>query len=74
MQGGAADFFKLMGCYHCFHVACFAPWWRWRVAQPAEVVPLHLQRSVAAPPEDSTGVACPRCRAPIRQHDVAHVR
>ena len=72
----AAPFMKLMGCYHCFHTACFRDWWRWKTAA-AEADdrargprhPVGSEEAARAPTH-----LCPVCRVPIEEEDVRHVR
>ena len=72
----AAPFMKLMGCYHCFHTACFRDWWRWKTAA-AEADdrargprhPVGSEEAARAPTH-----LCPVCRVPIEEEDPRHVR
>ncbi|CAL8471319.1 g10861 [Coccomyxa elongata] len=72
-------------CYHCFHLDCFARWWRW------EQRSLHTKRkriieelsAAAGPKLYNSGliptdqglftVLCPSCRAKVTPEDLAHV-
>jgi E3 ubiquitin-protein ligase RNF25 len=70
----ARPFTKLARCYHCFHVDCFARWWRHRRdgAERAarERGPAHPSGSEEANPAKDDGDACPVCRGPVDEDDV----
>ncbi|BDA46703.1 probable E3 ubiquitin-protein ligase RNF25 [Coccomyxa sp. Obi] len=81
---GSQELIKLP-CYHCFHLDCFARWWRW------EQRSLHTKRkriieelsAAAGPKLHSSGliptdqglftILCPSCRAKVTPEDLAHV-
>lgn len=70
----ARPFTKLARCYHCFHVDCFARWWRHRrdgaERDARERGPAHPSGSEEANPAKDDGDACPVCRGPVDEDDV----
>ncbi|GAB4815582.1 hypothetical protein N2152v2_002628 [Parachlorella kessleri] len=82
----AFDVLKL-GCYHCFHLPCFAPWWHWQQRQLAQrevqLQASHAEYKAMAGDKlrdeqiekDGKGVyivRCPTCRAPVPFASLAH--
>lgn len=74
-------FFQLMSCYHCFHIACFARWWRSLPAHAPAAAAGAGARQASGASASTPGLrgeapplpGCPVCRVAIRKQDFAHV-
>jgi E3 ubiquitin-protein ligase RNF25 len=74
--GGDENVVKMTRCYHCFHAACFARWWRWRLETRDEDArasgPAHpVGSEEALEAERRNVISCPVCRVAIDEEDAA---